>query len=397
MKIQILVHEYGGYPFAYHLSKGLAAHGYSVMHVYNSASGSPGGDFKEGKNLRVLDLGKGRRRINKNSFIQRYWQENDYGSLIARKIRELKPALVISGNTPLEAQKKMVRVCGEDGIYLIHWLQDILSIAAEKVLYKRNRLLANLVGAYFNNIEKKCLRRANHVIAICDDFAKILLDWGVSPDRISVIENWANITEIPVVARQNPFSVKYGLTDTFNLVYTGTLGMKQNPDLLLELAEMYESNANVRFVVVATGSGVRYVREQAEKRRLSNLLVLPLQPFSELPNVLGCGDMLISILEPDASVYCVPSKVLTYYCAGKPSLQIMSEDNLAAQITLTNRLGFVVEPGNLESLKEVIDSAIQNPSMLTDYGSRARKYAEEHFDLERITQQFLPIVRSAIS
>lgn len=264
MKITILVHEYGGYPFAYHLSKGLAARGYSVMHVYNSASGSPGGDFKESENLRVLDLGKGRRLVNKNSFIQRYWQENNYGNLIARKIRELKPALIISGNTPLEAEKKMVKVCREEGIYLIHWLQDILSIAAEKVLYKRNRLLAKLVGIYFHNIEKKCLRKADHVVAICNDFARILLDWGVSSDRISVIENWANITEMPVVARQNSFSNKYGLTETFNLVYTGTLGMKQNPDLLLELAEIYKSRPNIRFVVVATGSGVRYVREQGK-------------------------------------------------------------------------------------------------------------------------------------
>ncbi len=397
MKITILVHEYGGYPFAYHLSKGLAAKGYSVMHVYNSASGSPGGDFKESENLHVLDLGKGRRRVNKNSFIQRYWQENDYGNLIARKIRELKPALVISGNTPLEAEKKMVRVCGEEGIYLIHWLQDILSIAAEKILYKRNRLLAKLIGIYFHNIEKKCLCKADHVVAICDDFAKILLDWGVNSDRISVIENWANITEMPVVAKQNSFSVKYGLTDTFNLVYTGTLGMKQNPDLLLELAEIYRSRINVRFVVVATGSGVRYVKEQGEKRRLDNLLVLPLQPFSELPNVLGCGDMLMSMLDSDASIYCVPSKVLTYYCAGRPSLQIMSKDNLAAQITLRNELGFVVEPGDLKSLIDVIDSAIQNSPILTEYGLRARAYAEEHFDLDKVAQQFLPIIRNAIS
>lgn len=105
----------------------------------------------------------------------------------------------------------------------------------------------------------------------------------------------------------------------------------------------------------------------------------------------------MSMLDSDASIYCVPSKVLTYYCAGRPSLQIMSKGNLAAQITLRNELGFVVEPDDLKSLIEVIDSATQNPSILTEYGLRARAYAEEHFDLDKVAQQFLPIIRNAIS
>jgi colanic acid biosynthesis glycosyl transferase WcaI len=396
MKIEILVHDYGGYPFIFDLSRGLAAHGYSVLHVYSSASGSPGAEFEESENLAVLDLGKDLSPVNKHSFVQRFKQENEYGRLIEQKIAEVVPRIIISGNTPLEAQKRIARKCQKEGIYLIHWLQDLLSVAATSVLKKKNRLLAECVGRYFSFIEKMCLRKADHVVAISDDFSKKIQTWGVAIDKISVIENWSSIAELPLVKKENSFSLKYGIDDTFNLIYSGTLGMKQNPNALIEIAKMLRGKSNARLVVVATGSGVPYIEEAARKHNLDNLLILPLQPFSELPNVLGSGDLLIAVLESDASVYCVPSKVLTYYCAGKPVLLILSKNNLVSRKTIENDLGFVVEPDDAYGLNDVIGRALENPALLSSYGMRARAYAEEHFQVEKIVQRFLPVIRRAL-
>ena len=51
-----------------------------------------------------------------------------------------------------------------------------------------------------------------------------------------------------------------------------------------------------------------------------SLRCLGFQPFEVLPDVLGSADVLVAILEPDAGVFSVPSKVLSYFCAGRPVL-----------------------------------------------------------------------------
>lgn len=393
--MHILLHDYGGYPFIYDLSKALSERGYSITHIYSSASGSPQGVFSQSERLRVIDLGENLEKVNKNSFLSRFRQENSYGTLIAHKIKELQPDIVISGNTPLEAQKKIASVCRMQDIYFIHWLQDVLSIAAENVLKKKSRLLGRLVGSYFRYIEKKCLEAADHIIVISDDFYELLLKWRIDGNKMSVIENWSNVDAIPIVAKENEFSRKYGITDTFNLVYSGTLGMKQNPDALIGLARSLRAEKDVRVVVVAAGSGVAYVKEEAGRLDLKNMLILPLQPFEELPNVLGSGDLLIAMLEPDASVYCVPSKILTYYCAGKPSLLILTKSNLAARKTIEHQLGFVIEPGQPDALKSLVDYTLNNRVELRQFGKRAREYSEKHFNIEHIINRFIPLFKGA--
>ena len=81
------------------------------------------------------------------------------------------------------------------------------------------------------------LRRRDHVIAISEDFVQILQRQQVNPARVSVVENWAPLEEMsnpprgsaPELASRNP--------ERPRLIYSGTLGYKHNPDLLLRIAE----------------------------------------------------------------------------------------------------------------------------------------------------------------
>ncbi|MCE0445535.1 hypothetical protein LT493_12320 [Streptomyces tricolor] len=48
--------------------------------------------------------------------------------------------------------------------------------------------------------------------------------------------------------------------------------------------------------------------------------------------MLGTGDVLVVLLGPDAGQFSVPSKTLSYLCAGRPVLGLMPADNLAARL-----------------------------------------------------------------
>ena len=112
-------------------------------------------------------------------------------------------------------------------------------------------------------------------------------------------------------------------------LYSGTLGFKHDPSLLLELARWARDNDAV-VAVVSEGPGADWLATHGADE--PGLRLLPYQPYERLPEVLASADVLVALLEPDAGSFSVPSKVLTYLCAGRPLLVSVSRDNLAARV-----------------------------------------------------------------
>jgi glycosyltransferase involved in cell wall biosynthesis len=145
--------------------------------------------------------------------------------------------------------------------------------------------------------------------------------------------------------------------------------------------------------VVSEGGGVEWLAEQADKTGVRTLRCLGFQPFDALPDVLGSGDVLVAILEPDAGVFSVPSKVLSYFCAGRPVLLAVPRENLAAKIVVESGAGLVVEPSDLSGFCAAAKKLIDSPALREQCGQAARRYAETHFDIRRIGDQFEAILK----
>jgi colanic acid biosynthesis glycosyl transferase WcaI len=68
------------------------------------------------------------------------------GRIVARHIREHRYDLVISGNTPTEAQNHILAACRETRAPFVLWIQDFYSIAVWGILAKRIPVIGSLVG-----------------------------------------------------------------------------------------------------------------------------------------------------------------------------------------------------------------------------------------------------------
>ncbi len=112
------------------------------------------------------------------------------------------------------------------------------------------------------------------------------------------------------------------------------------------------------------------------------------QPFEALPDVLGSADVLVAILEADAGVFSVPSKVLSYFCAGRPVLLAVPKENLAAKIVEQSHAGLVVGPTEIGAFCSAARRLIDSPQLREQAGQAARRYAEKHFDIRRIGKEF---------
>ncbi len=383
----LLIHDYCGHPFQFDLSNELAHRGHRVWHVYTSASGGPKAGFdSDHENLSVIDIAHS--TVQKQQFVKRWFQERQYGDKAAAVIREKKPDLVLSSNTPLEAQRKLLSVCHELQIPFVYWLQDLISVAVQRLLQKRLGVAGRLAGLYFSSVERSLLSQSAHVIAIADEFQETLNGWGIPQSKVSVIPNWAPLGDIPVHDKVNSFSKNYDIADKFTILYAGTLGMKHDPSVIVQAVQELEKESDIQFVVASDGYGMEFLQRAKKSHGLDNVLLLPLQFFEIFPLVLASADVLLVLLEQDAGVFSVPSKVWSGYCSARPSLLVVPKENIAARITKQIQAGVVITPDQKQQLAKGILELKKNPKKRAQMGCNARRYAEQHFDIQNITDQF---------
>jgi colanic acid biosynthesis glycosyl transferase WcaI len=393
--VKILVNDHSGHAFPVHLSRQLAKSGYKVTHTYSANFQSPKGNFflpDELKScLKIIPIYYNK-EFNKYSILSRRKQEFEFANKLIKEIEEFKPEVIINCNTPLFAQQKIQRYCLKHNIKFIFWCQDAYSIAITKILQNKLGFTGRYLGKYFQNLERSQLTNSHHIVSITPDFNKLFRKWKIDPDKITVIPNWAPLEEIPVTDQNNSWSKTNGLDNYFCFMYSGTLGLKHNPDLLLNLATHFEKSADVKVVVISEGVGADYLKKKVTDKKIQNLIVLPFQNFVDLPNVFGAASVLVGVLEPEAGVYSVPSKILAYMCAGKPILLSVPFDNLSSKIIINNQAGICSEPGNLKEFIQCAQQLYSDERLRLTTGLNARKYAQENFNIEAICNRFIRII-----
>jgi putative colanic acid biosynthesis glycosyltransferase WcaI len=393
--MKTIVHDYAGHPFQIQLSRRLAARGHEVLHLYCASTHTPRGelarraDDPSGFEIRAIELSA---MIPKNNFVRRYFLEVDYAKQLVAEVEQSGAEVILSGNTPSIPQERLARWCHSHGVRLVSWVQDVYGLAAYRMLRNKLPVVGGLVGKYFIALDKSAFRKSDAIVVISEDFTEILASWGIDRQRIHTIHNWAPLESMPIRPRENAWSQAQQLGDKQRFVYSGTLSMRHNPRLLLELARMLQQKSLGELVVVSEGPGVEWLAGQAAEQGVA-LKRLGFQPFESLPDVLGSADVLVAILEPDAGVFCVPSKVLSYLCAGRPVLLAVPSENLVSRIVAHEGAGLGVEPTDLAGFTAAALQLAESSELREKAGRAARNYADTHFDIEQITDRFEQILR----
>lgn len=385
--MHILIHDYSGHPFQPQLSRELASRGIKVTHGWFVEDKGPKGKlFKSDDDpvtLEFAPFGKGIDH-SKSDFLKRRRGDIQYGRSVATWIKENRPDVIFSGNTPVEAQEYILEACHKTGGKFIFWCQDLFSIAASKILSKRLPIVGSAVGLYYQFLEKRQLRNSDFIIHITDGFLTQTDKWNISRDKIKVIPNWGAINEIPLLDRETDWAKRQKMQRPARVIYSGTLAMKHNPQLLSAIADKELERADV----IVVGSGVGADQLGKDTTRPSNLHILSVQPMNDLPEVLASADVLVAVINADAGKYSVPSKVLSYLCAGRPIVLAAPSENLAAKIVTESGAGIVVPPSDEQAFLDAVCHFLDDATAATSARRAGRKYAEATFNVKLIADQF---------
>jgi glycosyltransferase involved in cell wall biosynthesis len=211
------------------------------------------------------------------------------------------------------------------------------------------------VEAVLQAISKLTVRRADRIITLGDTMTRRLVAGkDADPGRIRVIHNWSDATAIVPAPKDNPFSREHGLVDKFVVMHSGNVGMSQDVDALLDVAERVRDLPDVVITIVGEGSRKKHLQEEAARRGLTNVLFLPYQPKSGLIDSFAAADMFIVSLKQGLAGYIVPSKLYGILVAGRPFVAAIEADSEVAQIAREHDCGIVVEPGDRDGIAAAI-------------------------------------------
>jgi colanic acid biosynthesis glycosyl transferase WcaI len=388
--MRIVICDYAGHPFQVELSRALAGRGHPVLHLYFADLRAPKGDLvvlpSDSPNFHVAGIQTGM-SFDKGRFLRRRFLEARVGQLMARRAIEFAPDVVVGCNMALDAQKKLHEACAARGVAFVFWLQDIISKATYHFLSERLGILGRVIGRHYMRLEASLLKSSAAIVAISDKFLRPLEQWGVDGEKVRVVPNWAPLSQISPVEKDNAWARRHGLGDGLVALYSGTLGLKHDPALLLGLARAGAA-IGLKVVVVSEGAGAEWLELRRRESALDNLVLLPFQPMEVYSEVLGASDVLLAIIGREAAGFSVPSKILSYLAAGRPIVASIAADNDAAVTIRAADAGIVVEPGDEAAFYDAALRLASDAEERRRLGRNARRFAARSFAVEAKAAQF---------
>lgn len=309
-------------------------------------------------------------------------------------IKEKDADIVYTVSTPPTAGvlgaliKKTLTKKYKKDVKFVYNLQDIFPESLVHTgLCKKTSFLYKLGG----KIADFSYKNADKIIVISQDFKRMLLERGVNEDKIELIYNWVDENAVVYVpAEKNPLFDKYNIDrNKFRVSYCGNIGLTQNMDMLLEVAEELKENENINIILVGDGAYKSEVEKIVERKELDNVILVPFQPYEQISYVFSLGDVGLLISKAGIGSTCVPSKTWSYMSAERPILASFDTDSELNMILENNECGICVAPDSKDKLKEAI--LYMASADLSHYAQNGRKFVTENVSKEKCVGKYVKV------
>ena len=247
-------------------------------------------------------------------------------------------------------------------------------------------------------IENFTYKHADKIIVISEDFKKNIMAKGVPEDKIEVVYNWVDQNAVVHVDRsENKLIGKYNIDPTkFYIEYSGNIGLTQNMDMLLDvMKELKDSHPEIGLILVGEGAYKKQVEEIVKRDVLTNVVMLPFQPYEDISHVFSLGDVGLIISKPGVGSNSVPSKTWSIMSASRPVLANFDENEIKS-ILSDNSCGIFTKAGDKDAFKNAIIKLYENRDLCKEYGRNGREFVMQNLTREVGTQKYVDVIKSVV-
>ncbi|HEW63741.1 MAG TPA: glycosyltransferase WbuB [Fervidicoccus fontis] len=237
-------------------------------------------------------------------------------------------------------------------------------------------------------LESLCFEKADYIRVLSESFIPLVKRYEVAKEKIVLIYDWVDTEFLKPKPKINSFSVKYHLTDTFNVLYAGNIGFSQGLEIILDTALLLSEKKDIRFIIVGEGPAKERLLETKNEKQLNNVLILPFQPKNLLPEVLSTGDILLVCLRKGMSYTSLPSKTYSILSCGRPIIGCLDEGSDSWNLILKAGAGICIDPENPMMLSNAILKLKNNKDLCKELGRNGREYCIKNHSVKYATEKF---------
>ena len=320
----------------------------------------------------------------------------NYASYLAGALvtgmRQERPDVVVAMTDPPVVADVALAVARRFGVPLVVISQDVFPETAVALGRLENPVilgaLRTLVGAY--------LQRADRVVAIGETMRERLVAKGARPERIAVIPNWVDTTELRPRDHDNEWARANGLDGRFVVMHSGNVGQAQDLDSLIRAATLLRDVDDLAVAVIGGGTRRRELQELARTLDASNVTFFDYQPRELLPLSLSSAHVHVVGLARGLSGYVVPSRLYGVLAVARPVLVAADDDSETARLVQSTGCGLVVPPGRPDLLAAAIRVLHDGAHDLEAMGRRGREYVEAEADRSVAVERYRELLRELV-
>lgn len=270
---------------------------------------------------------------------------------------------------------------------LVIWVQDIYTLGLTET--KEGGGFATTITRF---VERFALRNADRIVAIHPRFAEYLTQHlGINPERIVIIRNWTHLQSLPAISQRDARAALGWPTDVLLAVHTGNMGLKQGLENVVEAAQLAdEQGARIMFVLVGEGSECARLKHLADG--ISSIKFVDPLNDSDYRRALAASDCLLVNELPGVAAMAVPSKLTSYFDAGRPILAATDQGGITAQEIEQAGAGIVVPAGDPQTLLATALQLMQDSKSAAAYGAAGRRYRTKVLSADAAIDSFRQVI-----
>ncbi len=262
-----------------------------------------------------------------------------------------------------------------------------------------SRLLTpdSVISRFMNWINRRLYQSVDSVVSLTDEMKEFLLAnrKELTRDRVTTIPNWAHEKESEVSCKAYE---RFGYKENqFIVSYFGNMGTCQDVDTMMEVASLLRGDDRVRFLVAGHGNKKDAVAAMIKDNQLNNVQLCSFLLDEEFQQALQISSCCIVSLEKGLIGMCAPSKYYSYLQVGKPVLSVVEAESYLAKEVREQGIGYTVEIGDTNALKNAIIDMVENPEKTVQMGQKAKELYKESYAYEVAMKKYGELISKLIS
>jgi phosphatidylinositol alpha-1,6-mannosyltransferase len=239
------------------------------------------------------------------------------------------------------------------------------------------------------------LTAADILIPVSHYVEKMLIDLGLPPEKIEVVENGVDPGAFLGILNQDLARQQLGIADEKILLTVARLVARKGQDMVLRaLPKILQRVPNVKYVVVGKGSYEGRLRELTRELHLEPHVVFTgFVPQHELPLYYWASDIFVMPSRIERESGDVEGFGITFLEAnmcGKPVVAGLSGG--VEDAVVDGKTGFLVNPTSEKEIAEKIITLLSNENMAALLGSQGQKRILDGFTWNHIAQRYISIL-----